>query len=147
MNIYIDMDDAPCDFIGEYHKAIERTLGIQYLQSQFGFFERLPPIPEAISAVNEIIQSEEYDPYVLTAPSTKNPFSYLEKRIWIEKYFVYPFVEKLIICSNKALLKGEILIDDNFGKGQEGFEGQLIHFGSDEFPDWGAVSSHLCLQE
>jgi 5'-nucleotidase len=50
------------------------------------------------------------------------------------------FVKKLIICPNKSLLKGQYLIDYNHtGKGQEKFEGKLIHFGSDEFPNWEKV--------
>jgi 5'(3')-deoxyribonucleotidase len=48
--------------------------------------------------------------------------------------------EKLIISPNKGLLKGDILIDDIVeGKGQEHFEGELIHFGSAKFPDWESV--------
>jgi len=41
-----------------------------------------------------------------------NPLSYTEKRVWIEKFFGIDFVEKLIICSNKGLVKGAFLIDD-----------------------------------
>ena len=83
MIIYIDMDDVLCDFMGEYHKAIEQTPEIRFPQSQFGFFERLPPITGTIKAVNELIDSERYEPYILTAPSTRSPFSYTEKRVWV----------------------------------------------------------------
>jgi 5'(3')-deoxyribonucleotidase len=80
----------------------------------------------------------------LTAPSEHNPLSYTEKRIWIEKHLGFDFVERLIICSNKSLLKGDILIDDHIsGKGQENFEGQLIHFGSEEFLNWVMVQKTL----
>ena len=49
-------------------------------------------------------------------------------------------VERLIISPNKALLKGDYLIDDNVeGKGQEGFEGCLVQYGSRSYPDWSAV--------
>jgi len=90
--------------------------------------------------VKLLIASDKYEPYILTAPSTRNPFSYTEKRVWVEKKFGYSFVDKLIICSNKALLDGDVLIDDNgSGKGQENFEGRLFLFGGDEFPDWQAV--------
>ncbi|KPA11151.1 5'-nucleotidase [Candidatus Magnetomorum sp. HK-1] len=68
----------------------------------------------------------------------------MEKRIWIENYFDYNFTKKLIICSNKGLLKGDLLIDDNIeGRGQESFEGKIIHFGSSDFPDWQSVYSLL----
>ena len=80
----------------------------------------------------------------MTAPSTRNPLSYTEKRIWIEDKFDYEFTKKLIICSNKGLLKGNVLIDDyDQGKGQENFEGELIHFGSERYPSWKVVLSYL----
>jgi 5'-nucleotidase len=35
-----------------------------------------------------------------------------------------------------GLLKGDFLIDDYItGRGQEYFEGELIHFGSNQYPD------------
>ena len=81
---------------------------------------------------------------MLTAPSTKNPLSYTEKRLWIENHFSYPFTERLIISPNKGLFKGDFLVDDNTsGKGQENFEGELIQFGSQSFPDWTSVLQRL----
>ena len=53
-------------------------------------------------------------------------------------------VENLIISPNKGLNKGHYLIDDCLsGKGQEFFEGKLIHFGSDTFPDWASVKRYF----
>ncbi len=144
MIIYIDMDDVLCDFSGAYEADLLRNPGIQFPQSQYGFFEELEPIEDAIEIVSLLIESRDYVPYVLTAPSTKNPFSYTGKRIWIEKKFDYSFTKNLIICSNKGLLKGDILIDDNAsGKGQENFEGRLMLFGSNEYPNWKAVARAL----
>ena len=49
-----------------------------------------------------------------------------------------------IRTSDLRLLKGDLLIDDYAeGKGQEGFEGELLHFGSDAFPNWLAISKTL----
>ena len=144
MIVYIDMDDVLCDYSGAYEADLLKNPGIQFPQSQFGFFEKLEPLKDAIEVVNLLIASDKYEPYILTAPSARNPFSYTEKRVWIEKKFDYSFVENLIICSNKALLKGDILIDDYAsGKGQEGFEGRLMIFGSKEFPDWQAIAKDL----
>ncbi|MBL4772483.1 MAG: hypothetical protein JKX98_02405, partial [Alcanivoracaceae bacterium] len=78
------------------------------------------------------------------APSPLNPLSYTEKRNWIEKYFGINFVDRLILCMNKGLLKGEQLIDDyTEGRGQENFEGSLIQFGSKCFPDWKTINEFL----
>ena len=146
MIIYIDMDDVLCDFSSAHRRDLANNPGIKFPQSQYGFFTKLEPLDNAITAVQALIRSEQYEPYVLTAPSPRNPLSYTEKRVWIEDHFGYAFVERLIICAYKGLLKGDYLIDDNVeGKGQEMFEGELIHFGSVEYPDWQAVMAKLGL--
>ncbi|WP_305815369.1 5' nucleotidase, NT5C type [Photobacterium leiognathi] len=144
MVIYVDMDDVICDFKKAFDEAILNDSQTKYPQSQYGFFADLEPLDGAISAVTAINKSPQYEFYILTAPSPRNPLCYTEKRVWVEKHLGYNFVEKLIICSNKGLLKGDILIDDNIsGRGQERFEGKVLHFGSSEFPNWEAVRSAL----
>ena len=104
--------------------------------------DRLEPIPNAIAAVNKL--REIHNVFVLTAPSTRNPHCYTEKRIWIEEQFDYAFTKKLIISPDKGLLKGDYLIDDHAdGKGQNRFEGMLIQFGSEAFADWETVLKYL----
>ena len=49
-------------------------------------------------------------------------------------------VKQLIISPHKGLNKGHYLIDDRSnGQGQDEFEGLLIQFGSEAFPDWQTV--------
>jgi 5'-nucleotidase len=144
MIIYIDMDDVLCDYSHAHAKALMQNPSLRFPQSQHGFFENLVPIEGGLETVKYLKKSNKYAPYILTAPSEHNPFSYTEKRIWIEKHLGFDFVERLIICSNKSLLKGDILIDDHIsGKVQENFEGQLIHFGSEEFMNWVMVQKAL----
>lgn len=143
--VHIDMDGVLCDLVGGYRRAREERPDIRYPQSLPGLFESLAPIPGAIDAVNRL--RREFDVWVLTAPSTRNPLSYTEKRVWIEKHFDYPFTKKLIISPDKGLVKGDYLIDDFVsGKGQERFEGELIQFGSKRFPDWNAVLQYFDAQ-
>ena len=135
--VYIDMDDVLCDYSGAYYEASSTTPEIAYPQSQYGFYTSLLPIKGAISAANWFLGSDSFLPYILTAPSTKNPMSYTEKRVWVEKHLGLEFVERLIICPDKSLLKGNYLIDDlASGRGLENFEGQLIHFGTETFKNW-----------
>jgi len=142
--VYVDMDDTLCDFSGAYRRALERTPGIQYPQSQYRFFANLKPIEGAIDAVKNLLMSDNYDPYVLTAPSTRNPLSYTEKREWIEQHFGYDFCDRLIFCAHKGLLRGHLLIDDNVaGRGQDQFDGRLIHFGGPTYPNWQTVRQTL----
>lgn len=142
--VHIDMDDTIFDFRGAFHDHYARNPAISYPQSQYGFFANLKPLPGAIEAVQALIDSPDHDPYILTAPSIMNPLCYTEKRISIETHFGLEFTEKLIISPNKALVKGDILIDDNVhGKGQDLFEGRLIQFGSPEFPDWQSIRAEL----
>ena len=48
---------------------------------------------------------------------------------------LYPF--------NKNLNKGDFLIDDRTKNGAGEFEGELILFGSEKFPDWDEVVEYL----
>ena len=138
--IYIDMDDVLCNYKMAFSKAIKENPKIEYPKSQFDFFRKLMPIKDSIESVGFLMNQEIFDIYVLTAPSIYNPINYLEKRLWIEDYFGMKLVEKLIISPNKGLLKGSYLIDDlDKGRGQEQFEGKLLHFGTATFKDWKSI--------
>jgi 5'-nucleotidase len=55
-------------------------------------------------------------------------------QVW---HFGLDVAGKLIISPNKGLLKGDFLIDDMVnGRGQENFEGEIIHFGTDKYLTW-----------
>ena len=137
--VYVDMDNVLCDYSKQFNIAVKKEPEIAYPQSQYGFFRDLEPIEGAIDGLNSLLEMG-FDIYILTAPSIMNPLSYTEKREWVEKYFGLELVKKLIISPNKGLNKGSFLIDDNkSGSGQENFEGLLIHFGSDQFPNWEKV--------
>jgi 5'(3')-deoxyribonucleotidase len=138
------MDDVLCDYTVAHKRDLAKNPDIKFPQSQYGFYTNLKPIENAIRVVKRLIMSEKFDVYILTAPSFRNPLSYTEKRVWIETQFGIEFTEKLIICSNKGLLRGDILIDDNnHGKGQENFIGRLIQFGSAAYPDWNSIEKVL----
>lgn len=146
MKVYIDMDDVITDYSGAYKTALQKEPRIRFPQSQYGFFQKLVPIDNAIESVNHLVNTPDIEPYILTAPSIRNPFSYTEKRVWIETYFGIDFTSRLIICSDKSLLRGDVLVDDNpSGKGQDKFEGKLIIFGSDQFPGWREVINEICI--
>lgn len=142
MIVYIDMDGVIVDYDAQYTRIKNFIPEMKYPQSMTGFFENMLPIDGAIEAVNKI--RLKYDTYILSAPSSKNPKSYTEKRIWVEKYFDYNLAERLILSNYKNLLTGDYLIDDNYkGKGQSDFCGELILYGSSEYPNWEIILKEL----
>ncbi|WP_421920409.1 5' nucleotidase, NT5C type [Marinifilum sp.] len=145
--IYIDMDDVLCDFMGAYHEHIQNCPEMKFPQAQVDFFRNLKPIKGAIEAFDKLSELQNYTVYILSAPSEMNPLSYMEKRIWVENHLGYNAVEKLILSPNKALLKGDYLIDDyTEGKGQDQFEGKLLNFGSNKFPNWNSILNYFSIE-
>lgn len=142
--IYVDMDGVIADYMSSYKKLYD-PFSNKFPQNNWGMFSNLEPIEGAINAVKKLM--EYYDVWILSKPSYKNPLCYTEKRVWIEKYFDLEFCKKLILCCDKGLVKGDYLIDDCIGDGQENFEGEHIHFGKEKFPDWEAVKQYLIPNE
>ena len=139
--IFIDMDDTICDFIGPFKSDLFRE---KFPQSKIGFFLSLEPLPNAIESVKKL--NDTYDVWFLTRPSIKNINCYTEKAEWIKKHFGEDMLEKLIICPNKSLVKGDYLIDDDHRHGQPEFEGEWIEFGSDRFKDWKSIMEYFKLK-
>lgn len=138
--VYVDMDGVLCDFAGAHAADLAANPGIRYPQSQYGFFRKLEPMPGAIEAMVSMRADPALSVYILTAPSVENPLCYSEKREWVESHLGMDMVRRLIISPDKGLSKGDFLIDDHTeGRGQDRFEGRLIHFGSAEFPGWEEV--------
>jgi 5'-nucleotidase len=104
--VYVDMDDTLCDFTGAYRVALDKNPGIIYPQSQFDFFRKLDPLPLALDAM-EILTNRGYDVWILTRPSILNPSCYTEKRLWVEDHLGIEWCNKLIICPDKSLVKGD----------------------------------------
>ena len=142
--IFVDMDGVLADMDPAFRAARKQFPYIRHPQSIPGIFLNLEPVVGAIDAVNSLRNS--FDTWVLSAPSVRNPNSYVEKRLWIEKHFDYEFAKRLILCTDKSLVIGDYLIDDwVFGKGQDEFTGSFIHFGSKEYPDWASILSYFKL--
>lgn len=112
---------------------VKESHGLEFPQSKIGFFEELEPIENAISVYNWL--DEHFTVWILTAPSVPNVHSYSEKRLSIEKHLGIERCNRLIISPDKSLFYGDYLIDDTDTKGQLGFKGRLLRFGS-EFKDW-----------
>jgi len=132
------MDQVLANFWARFHEKVSETPSIGYPQATYGFFTSLDPMPEALESMAWL--NERFDTWILTRPSTKNPLCYTEKRVWVENHLGMYWVDRLILCPNKGLLRGDILIDDS---PWPEFQGVQLHFGSPECPDWAAVREKL----
>ena len=141
--IYIDMDNVLVDFpsgvacLGvETQKEYENRL-----DDVPGIFSLMKPMKGAIESFNKL--AKIYDVYVLSTAPWDNPTAWSEKLDWIKKYLPDVAYKRLILSHHKNLNRGDFLIDDRTKNGAEEFEGELILFGSEKFPDWESVCEYL----
>ena len=106
-----------------------------------GFFALMDPMPGAIEAVKKL--SQHYEVFILSTAPWKNPSSWSDKRIWVEKFFGDIFFKRIILTHRKDLVMGDYLIDDWGKNGASSFKGEWIQFGSDQFPNWESVVPYL----
>ena len=150
--LYIDMDGVLVDFQSVYSKltAEERT---KFNQGNLpdskaaydevpNIFSRMEPMEGAIAAYEKL--SQVFDTYILSTAPWENPTAWSDKLEWVKRHLGKTAHKRLILSHNKHLNIGDYLIDDNDERnGSDKFEGELIHFGSDEFPDWNSVLRYL----
>lgn len=142
--VYIDMDGVMCDFAKNYREWLQIQPEREFPQSRPGFFTELEPIEGAIDTIKWLDQIDSLAVFILTAPSIKNVHCYAEKRMWVERYLGMEMVGRLIISGYKHLNRGDYLIDDaKEGRGQEDFEGTLLLFGGETYPDWKAIEQYF----
>jgi 5'(3')-deoxyribonucleotidase len=145
--VYVDMDGTLVDFESGIARLTSRERAMY--QGRFdevpGIFARMDPIPGAIEAFAAL--AEHFDAYVLSTASWLNPSAWAQKLEWVQAHFGHeetsPAYKRLILSHHKDLSRGDVLIDDRRANGAERFEGEFIHFGSEQFPGWAAVLVHL----
>ncbi|MFA5513516.1 MAG: hypothetical protein WDA17_01185 [Sphaerochaetaceae bacterium] len=145
--IYIDMDNVLVDFRSAFRK-LEGNILKEYEDNEDeipGIFSLMDPMEGAIEAFN--ILAEHFDVYILSTAPWKNPSAWSDKLLWVKKYLGDKAHKRLILSHHKNLNKGDILIDDRHNNGADMFEGTLIRFGSNQFPDWKAVVSYALAQK
>ncbi|WP_462166711.1 hypothetical protein [Pseudoalteromonas sp. GB43] len=84
LTIYIDMDDVLCNYSSKIKDHSQKNPDNPFPPSLPGFFRSLEPKDGALAAVEQLRKQTNVEVYILTAPSTKNPLSYTEKRLWVE---------------------------------------------------------------
>jgi 5'(3')-deoxyribonucleotidase len=139
--LYVDMDGVLCNYLKAFKLNKEDNPTQIYPQSEFGFFLGLEPISGSLEAINYL--KDYFDVWILTRPSVHNLSCYTEKAQWVRNHLGFDMQIKTIICTNKSLLKGSFLIDDQTEHGQLEFEGKLIQFGTEKFNNWDKIIEYL----
>jgi len=74
----------------------------------------------------------------------KNETALTDKLRWVKKYLGKVAHKRVIFSHHKNLNCGDFLIDDRDDKnGVDKFQGEHIHFGNDDFPNWESVVTYL----
>lgn len=106
-----------------------------------GIFGLMDPIEGAIEAYHKLTQY--YDCYILSTAPWENDSAWSDKAKWVKKHLGEVAYKRLILTHNKNLNKGDYLIDDRTKNGAGEFEGEHIHFLTEQFPDWESVLNYL----
>ncbi len=145
--LYVDLDNTLVDF----KSGIER-LSAEHLdeyQEHYddapGIFALMAPLPGAIAAYTEL--AAIFDTYILSTAPWHNSTAWSDKLEWVQLHLGMdedaPAYKRLILSHHKNLNRGDFLVDDRDKNGADRFEGELLRFGSEEFPDWDAVLTYL----
>ena len=149
--LYIDMDGVLVDFqkvIDELDAETYQKYCARPEENQPPTFDEIPdvfktmlPIPDSIESFKEL--SLHFDTYILSTAPWENNSAWSDKLIWVKEHLGDFAHKRLILTHHKNLNKGDFLVDDRDKNGAADFEGELIRFGSAEFPDWNTVREYL----
>ena len=92
------------EFTGEDEKIIRPIMNAA------NFFLNLEPMVGAIETIKEWMKT--HNVYFCTRPLMRYEHCVKEKYQWIEKHFGAEAVRYLILCKDKTMIEGHILIDD-----------------------------------
>ena len=141
--VYVDMDNVLVDFVSGINQLPKETQ-IKYkgdLDEVPGIFSLMIPMEDAIESFKKL--SSTYDTYILSTAPWENASAWSDKLEWVKKYLGAEAHKRLILSHNKNLNRGDYLIDDRTANGADKFQGELIQFGSEKFPNWKSVCDYL----
>lgn len=74
-------------------------------------FAELDPLPGAVAGLWAL--AEEADVWICTRPLEANPHCRDDKGAWLRKHFGPEFEKRMILTSDKSLVRGAVLLDDH----------------------------------
>ncbi len=136
------MDGVLVDFQSTFDQVSEEEKNKYETMCEIPYiFGKMKPMEGAIDAFNEL--SEHFDVYILSTSPWNNTTASMEKLAWVKKYLGEKAFRRLILSHNKNLNKGDFLVDDTQKNGAGEFEGELIQFGTEKFPNWNITKEYL----
>lgn len=146
--LYIDMDNTLVDFTARL-EGLAPSIKNEYRGREDeipGIFAIMPPKHGAVEAFTRL--SEVFDIYILSTAPWQNPSAWQHKIEWVHLHLGKakgtPAWKRLILSHHKDLNRGDFLVDDRPAhNGADKFQGKVIVFGSEDFPDWETVRDHL----
>ncbi|MEO1010605.1 MAG: 5'(3')-deoxyribonucleotidase [Bacteroidota bacterium] len=150
MTLFVDMDEVLADTYGAHIEIYNKEYGQNLTAEQcagreawhsvpkehqesiknharrLGFFRNLKPMPQSIAVLREL--QKKYEIYIASA-AMQFPDSLKEKSDWLDEYFPFISWQRRILCGDKHILRGDILIDDR-GYNLENFTGRALMFSS-----------------
>lgn len=141
--LYVDMDNVLVDFASAFQHVSDSKMAEYegHLDDIPRIFSMMQPVTGAVDAYKEL--SEVFETYILSTAPWGNPTAWHDKLEWVQRHLGDPAYKRLILTHHKHLNRGHFLVDDRTRNGADRFEGELILFGSTEFPDWEAVRRYL----
>ena len=141
--LYVDLDNVLVDFRSAFpHLPIEVLRDCEeQLDEVPGIFALMAPMPRAVESYCEL--ADLFDAYILSTAPWKNPSAWSDKLEWVKSHLGEVAYKRLILTHHKDLNRGHYLVDDRKKNGAGCFRGELLLFGSQEFPDWAAVVAYL----
>ncbi len=141
--LYLDMDNVLVDFASGIARlsAAVRNDYKERLDEVPGIFSLMAPMPGAVAAFQTL--ANLFDTYILSTAPWQNPTAWSDKLLWVQQHLGEAAYKRLILTHHKDLNTGDFLVDDRTKNGAGDFRGELLLFGSKEFPDWTAVVRYL----
>lgn len=129
--ILVDMDGVLVDFDAGFRKVwnnrsvihreesyyMERCVGAEHykeaelLEHTAGFFESLPPMKGALHAINEM-ERDGLLVLIVSSPILTSFHCAQEKINWIRRHLGERWLDKVVLCTDKSAVRGDLLIDD-----------------------------------
>lgn len=105
-------------------EILEGYLKVRHRLFEPGFFRNVGILPDAQEVVEKLHQ--HYEVFIVSA-ATEFPNSLKEKYEWLEEFFPFIHWKRLVLCGDKSIVQGDIMIDDH-EKNLVSFQGRTLLF-------------------